>query len=358
MKSIFKKGLIPLILFFLNLIVWWLAKDSNWVEQSFSTKFYPKESAFLRKILVWIPFSVGDLCIAIVVLFVIYKLISFFRHIKKLTWRKMGFKILKLLSILLIINLLFNLLWGLNYYRKGISCQLHIQPENYSTHDLNLLSKELANKGSLYRRLLPDSLVISDKKQLFETAVASYDHLSKIYPFLRYKNPSIKYTMFSELNNYLLTLGYYNPFSGEAQINAKMCAYAKPFTTCHEMAHQLGYATEDEANFVGYLAAVHSDSIRFRYAAYASLFSYANDELFYRDSNLAKANIRLLTPAMKNDFRQEALFYLPYRTSIAKVSNLIYGQYLKANNQPQGMQTYTQVVAYLIAYMKLNHNEL
>ena len=65
--------------------------------------------------------------------------------------------------------------------------------------------------------------------------------------------------------------GYINPFTNEAQINAKMVGYSTPITVCHEIAHQMGYAAETEANYLGYLAAKNSNNQYFRYSA--SLFS-------------------------------------------------------------------------------------
>jgi hypothetical protein len=34
--------------------------------------------------------------------------------------------------------------------------------------------------------------------------------------------------------------------------------YNLPTTTCHEMSHQIGYANESEANFIGFMASTHT----------------------------------------------------------------------------------------------------
>ncbi len=69
--------------------------------------------------------------------------------------------------------------------------------------------------------------------------------------------------MYSYLGNYLGFTGYYNPFTGEAQVNTTVPLFVQPFTTCHEIGHQLGYAKENEANFAGYLAAKSSPDAGF-----------------------------------------------------------------------------------------------
>ena len=90
--------------------------------------------------------------------------------------------------------------------------------------------------------------------------------------------------------NYLGFLGYYNPFTGEAQVNTKVPAFIIPFTTCHEIAHQFGFASESEASFVGYLVIRSGNSPVFKYSAYFDLFGFANGELYSRDSVAAKQN--------------------------------------------------------------------
>jgi hypothetical protein len=41
-----------------------------------------------------------------------------------------------------------------------------------------------------------------------------------------------------------------------------------------------------------------------------------------------------------------------YRNPIEAIIDHLYGQYLKANNQPSGKLTYNEVVAWLVAYYK------
>ena len=146
--------------------------------------------------------------------------------------------------------------------------------------------------------------------------------------------------------------GYYNPFSGEAQVNTTIPAFLLPFTTCHEMAHQLGYAKEMEANFVGYLTATASKDTFFRYSSYLDLFLYATREVGIYDSTYAKASIKQLLPEVKQDLLEERKFWMRHQNPVEPVIRWLYGNYLKANQQPRGMQSYNEVTADLIAYYK------
>ena len=62
----------------------------------------------------------------------------------------------------------------------------------------------------------------------------------------------------SNLLCYTGITGIYSPFTGEANVNISSPDIYIPFTTLHEMAHQRGYASEDEANFLVYIACINN----------------------------------------------------------------------------------------------------
>jgi hypothetical protein len=70
--------------------------------------------------------------------------------------------------------------------------------------------------------------------------------------------------------------GYLNPFT-EAQVNYLGPMYSFPMTA-HEMAHQMGYASESECNFIGFLASVKNDNLHpiFRLHGFYCLSNWQN----------------------------------------------------------------------------------
>jgi hypothetical protein len=254
---------------------------------------------------------------------------------------------------ILIILIIFNALWGFNYNRLGIAYQLDLKPESYSEATLQTLIDSLS--GRLNETRLNETRLTIGVNRVYpqdpaREAVEAYRRLDKTYPFLHYSVRSVKTSLYGKLGDYLGFLGYYNPFTGEAQVNRTVPAFSTPYTTCHEMAHQLGYASESEANFVGYLAAVHSTDTLFRYSTYFDLFNYANREMFVRDSAAARRNYRRLDTLVKLDFREWALFLKAHRNPLEPILNKLYDGYLKANNQPKGIGSYDEVTGWLIAY--------
>lgn len=324
------------------------------VEKYYATGLYITISHTMRLLFGWLPFSVGDILYAVVFIWLFFAGIRLVRIlIKKQFTRHIFFSgLYQLLRFVLCIYIVFNLFWGLNYDREGIAYQLDLQPQPVQNNDLHTLSNSLLVKVNAARKALPPKVVYAPYSVNILQGVAAYKEAQKNYPFLRYQNTSIKSSFYNLLGNYLGFSGYYNPFTAEAQVNTGIPSFLVPYVTCHEMAHQLGYATEDEANFVGYLAAKSSRDLRFRYSVYFDLFGYANGELFLHDSIGAKANYRQLDTLVKTDFITYRTYLIKYRNPLEPIITLLYGNYLKANNQPEGIDTYGKVVAWLIAYQK------
>lgn len=116
------------------------------------------------------------------------------------------------------------------------------------------------------------------------------------------------------------------------------------------MGHQLGYAKEDEANFSGYLAAVNSHDTLFQYSTYLDLFVYANREVYYFDSTASKQAAMQLIPAVKADLLEWRRFNKKYTSVLEPAISWLYGKYLQVNQQPQGLRSYNEVIASLLAY--------
>jgi hypothetical protein len=267
----------------------------------------------------------------------------------------------KFFGICLIIYVVFNAFWGLNYNRTGIAKQLGLQMNKYSLAELDTLTSVLQSRLNEY-------VVLADprqrdsfykKRNLFRESFQAYARIAPQYPFLSYHPQSIKPSIFSYIGNVLGFSGYYNPFSGEAQVNTTVPVFTQPYIACHEIGHQLGYGKENEANFAGFLACRSHPLPAFRYSVYFDMYNYTIGELFRRDSTTAKSFVAGLDPLVKKDFRELRDFYDKYQNPVEPVITWLYGNYLKANRQPAGRQTYNQVVAFLIAWQnKFGKNSL
>jgi len=350
-----KPFLFTLVLVVIAVLIHIYSNDSTRVENQYSTGIYPNMGRFLRQMMGWLPFSLGDVLYGLIILWITWKLgkavIALFK--KRVTRQSFSKACLKTMNILLIVYIFFNAFWGINYNRKGIADQLQLKMDKYNQEDLKKINKLLLEKVNATKLvLLSDGITYPSKKQLFIKVEKAYEQAELVYPFLKYKPVSLKPSLWSWLGNYMGFTGYYNPFTGEAQVNILVPKFLQPFTTSHEVAHQLGYAKEMEANFVGYLAAAASQDTLLKYSVYLDLFMYSNRNLFLTDSSAAKEIGKQLIPAVKADLKEWKAFNKKYRNPIEPVFQWVYGKYLERNQQPQGVLSYDEVTGFLIAYYK------
>ncbi|HRD58126.1 MAG TPA: DUF3810 domain-containing protein [Ferruginibacter sp.] len=353
-----KKTLTLVVLLVLCVIIRLYSSDAARVEMSYSNSFYPALSRSFRFILGKIPLSVGDLLYALAFLYLAYKLARVFRFIyRNRKWEayKQRFKqfLYRFFIIGSIVYIVFNIFWGINYNRMGIAQQLGLQHEKYSTAELREMNCLLIDKlNNSKRTLIRKSTAYPTNRELFRKVLMAYDSLANEFSFLKYSSPSIKSSMYGWLGNYTGFTGYYNPFSGEAQVNTTIPKFLQPYTSCHEVAHQIGYAKEMEANFVGYLAAKASPDTLFHYSVYLDLFTYANRNLFMNDSLAARIYRKELDTAVKADILEWRKFNFKHVGKLEPLVRWAYGKFLQSNQQPNGISSYDEVTGFLIAYYK------
>lgn len=335
----------------LHLFTYFPAQIESW----YATGFYPVFSHLQRGMFQLVPISVGDLLYGGLIVFLLYR---FFRWIRR-KWRKqpkptpsmpMGWRWVRNLAI---IYLIFNVFWGLNYNRIGVEQQLGLRLTRYSRFELNQLN------GLLLRNINHARQAMIDQQQaypapgeLYEQVAREYDKAAADRPFLHYHTPCVKSSLWGWVGNYTGFTGYYNPFTGEAQVNSTVPKFLQPFITFHEIGHQLGYAKEMEANFVGYLAARGSDNPLFRYSTYLDMFMYANRSLYGLDSSAALGFRKALIQPVKEDLLEWQRFNQAHRSFLEPLTRWLYGWYLKGNQQPQGIFSYDEVTGFLIAHYR------
>lgn len=352
------------VLFAITLVISLFSCFPGQVERIYSLGIYPGSAAAIRLLTGWTPFSIGDFLYLWIIILILTKAIK----ISILVYRKQYSRTLfchflfRLVKMGLWVYIIFKLLWGLNYDRSGIATQLRIANTAYSKEDVTQLTHQLIDKLNECRRQLKDTVLPEPALDtIYREAYRSYRTVSHDFPFLNYRNRSVKASLFSGLGDYMGYSGYYNPFTGEAQVRSDIPRVLIPFITCHEIAHQLGYASESEANFVGYLAAASSQDAHFRYSVYNDLFSYAQEEelMLYvkeKDStafdNAIQYNRTHLDSLVKKDRKEIREFFSKRRNRISPAVLFLYDQYLKLNKQIRGVDSYNEIVGWLIAYQK------
>lgn len=162
---------------------------------------------------------------------------------------------------------------------------------------------------------------------------------------------SFKPSLFKNIMSFTGILGYYNPFTAEAQYNSELPSTFLPFTSAHESSHQLGFAREQEANFVGYLIGVHSQNLDLRYSTeYYTLKSLLNS-IAYEDENFVKTALKNYSQEMKKDRLYERAFIYKHQGLLDDFFGFTNNLFLKSNQQ-EGSVTYSYFIDLLLHYEK------
>jgi hypothetical protein len=144
--------------------------------------------------------------------------------------------------------------------------------------------------------------------------------------------------------------GYLNPFTNEAQVNDMGPMYNFPTTTCHEMAHQLGYSSESECNFIGFLASIKNDNLYFQYSGYSFALRYCLRNWKYRNEQVYEQLVITVHPGILANYQESEDFWKEYETFIESGFKIFYDNFLKFNQQKDGLESYSKFVNLMVNY--------
>lgn len=351
-EKMIKKGTILLAISLPIQIVFikWLSHKPILIEQYYSNGIYPILSKAFRYTLGWIPFSFGDIFYTILGVFII----KWLYHNFKFIWKKPLYFFTNVIAFLASIYFIFHFLWGLNYYRNPLHKTLDLNA-TYTTEQLINVTERLAKiSNKIHLKITKNDtvkvVVPYNRDLIFQKSSSGYNNLKREFPALDYTPKSIKKSLYSIPLTYMGFSGYFNPFTGEGQVNGKIPLYRFPFVTCHEEAHQLGFSAENETNFIGILATIKNPNIYFQYSGYTAALRYCLNELYVRDKSTFERIMRTVSVGIQKNFLETNTFWNTHENPLEPVFKKSFDTFLKANNQSKGIKSYSYVVALLVNY--------
>ena len=337
----------------------------EFVQMAYTKVLFKWGTMGLRIITGWIPFSIGEYLYLFLLIILIYNIIS---HLYKLKYQikspifttNTWYNLSKKGSVIFVI---FELIWGLNYQQITPAKEFNLEvPKTYTEKQMDSMSLSLINQLNITRSTITDSQLKSVKRDsLIKQTLQHYSAISKHYPFLSYSYPNVKWAQLPRLGDYIGYLAFYQPITGEAIVRADLPILTLPFTISHEIAHQLGYASETEANFIAYVVALNSKDPLFEYAMQLQLFTYSQEaQLFMiaKSGNfkkweaVVKRNKSLLSPKVLSDRKTIRVFFLARQNQRLPGSEKLYDQFLIWNKQASGINSYNDVLLWALAYQK------
>ena len=328
----------------------WFKRDSLLVEKYYSMSFYPIFSYVSASVFGWVPFSVGDLFYGIFIVVGVVQTGKLLVRLVKRDWKGVSVRGLRFLIVCLGAYLYFYVNWGLHYYRIPLQQQLHLPVDRIDRSDyIAVLDRYVSEVNALRSQLDTQQLDVPRARIELEDIMKNNE---ADFPMLSRTQVHAKEPLSNTLASYLTVTGYLNPFTQEVHVNGKAPKIAYPFTLIHELSHQMGIGFEDECNFIAFLVLREQDSIWYRYAAYYETIQYLLRPLYYEDKSLYQKYVNQLSEEVKNDMKQERLFWTRYRGPIDDLTSMFYGKYLQHNNQPEGLARYSLMNRLVVAWEK------
>lgn len=364
-----KKLIIKLLLLLLAPLAYLISYEASLrpdlVERSYSGGFYKLISQPLSRLSGLVPFSLGEILLyLIIILFsvriiwlIIKKLVllalKIFNRGESQTPSIMRF-IFNILVTASILYFCFIIIWGLNYYRYSFAQIANYEVKPSSADELeNLCLSLTAKANSLRPEVEADprkAMVIKEGySKVFELAPQGYHEAAKIFPELGGSYGYPKPIFLSKRMSYTGISGIYFPFTGEANINVDIPDSLLPVTVCHEMAHQRGFAREDEANYIAWVVCSHHSSSQFQYSGTILALIYAMNALVEHAPDKVVSAVSHYSPGLIADLQYIYNFWEEHESKANDIATDINDAYLKSNQQEEGVESYGEMVDLLLA---------
>ncbi len=324
------------ITFFLGLL---FKKHPSLTESIYSQTLYPFISILLSKLSFHIDTSLSDtLYIALIFGFLAFLLLLFF---KQISLKKF---ILNSIKIVALLYSLFYFLWGFNYYRKPVYNRIELSKHQPDTEELlKVFEFVIDQTNQSYCSF--STFNEADCNAAIEHSFKSLSSFLKIHYHPHQRN--IKYITFSDFFAKATILGYYGPFFNEVHINAYLSPLDIPIVTAHEKSHQLGIASEAEANLYGWMTCINSSNQHAQYSAWL----FALDYFIYNAKQLPESKflIKKISPSVVNDIIARHEHWKKLRNeTIDNVTAKVNDAYLKTNSVSKGIDDYNDIVQLVV----------
>jgi len=348
----FKITIISLFSFLLinNIIFYIQPFAADTIFEYYTTGYFSFITSLQHVFFGFLPFSIGDVLYIIVAVFLFINIIHFIFALLLTRFQKLAPIAVNTIGIITLIWFLLGSQWNWNYLQPSLEDKLELESSDYNVEELAKFTNQLIFETAKSKDNSNFDIFSDDTNSIIDISLLGYKTLAKKNDFFTYNNPSIKHSMFSEILPFLGISGYYNPFTAEAQITKGIPIVQIPFVINHEIAHQLGIASEAEANFIGYLASINNPLTTIQYSGNLSLLLYCLSDLRMREYENYEDVIASIPDNVKNDINEIQEFWGSYSNKYRKYSDKGYDKFLKSNNQKEGLDSYNKVVSLAIFY--------
>lgn len=252
-----------------------------------------------------------------------------------------------------VVLFLFMGMWGLNYYNPNtLSDSLRLEEVRYTTKNLRSATeyyRDKANELALeQKRDSSGGLEMSDFETLAAQAGEGFDTMTfRCSAFAGNRTPVKKLGFSQQFDRWGFT-GVTVALTGEAAVSTETYVGALPFTMCHEMAHRISLAKEDEANFAAFLTCAANSSKEFQYSGYFMAYIYCYNALARVDAAGAREVAAGVNAQFRRDLDDNTATVAKSDGPAKDAMQNVYDGYQKSVGQAEGILTYDAVDSDLV----------
>ena len=250
----------------------------------------------------------------------------------------------------------FCWMWGYTFYIDGFQEKSGIYARPVSVEELRQVTEYFAARvadtaDGVTRDA--DGIFAEDRESILRRSDRTYDRLEEQFPLLAFDDRPPKAVHFSRILSRLNFTGIFCPYTAEANVNMDCPTVFLATTAAHELAHQRGFSSEQECNFLGILAAVTADDPVANYSGWLLGYVYLGNALYDADREAWQAVYSALPEQARADLAVNNRYWAQFDGSaVKKVSNTLYDGLLKSYGEELGIRSYGTVVDLLVEYYK------
>src|SRR5256714_816777 len=250
---------------------------------------------------------------------------------------------------------LFMFVFGLNYQRQPLAESFQLEQRDPTATEIVSISLDVVEGINRNYEESGAGVVDARGSRMPLTMDELYAVLESAYedePLLRGASGAgvpPKPVYFSGLMSRLGMSGVYSPFTGEPNYNSLQTDCDLPFSVAHEMAHQRGFAREDEANFIAFLVCTKASNPYVRYSGYLGALRVLG-VLFRVAPQSYREVVNALGEGARADLRARAQFWARYSGRLSQLGQGVNHVYLKVNGVKSGVRNYNEASALIVGY--------
>ena len=343
------------------------------VERVYGAGIGPWIALALSRATGWIPFPVAEALlaggVAAYLFLAVRACLQLVRRRRRLR-NALGGAALRVAADAGIAATLFYLLWGFNYARPPLAERLGLPPgTGADTAEIAALARQeiqATNAAYLAIHGIPDAgrptwidespgLLGRGLEEGWRRAVRELG----LPASLSLPRGSVKRFIPAEFPSRVGISGFYFPWTGEAVVDGGEPALLLPFDMQHEKAHQRGAGPENEASFLGWVAATRSPDPYVAYAGHAMAQLTFVGILVRQDREAARALVAERLPGVRRDIRDYSDYLQRVEVRVAaEASRTVNNAYLRAKQVPGDVASYGRVARLLVAWSRAHGGHL